>query len=56
MSTQTKITYRMLERLSFIHRKIQSGCFPNTKQLAFELEAGIATISRDIEYLRDRMR
>ena len=55
MSTQTKITYRMLERLSFIHRKIQSGCYPNTKQLAFELEAGIATISRDIEYLRDRM-
>lgn len=55
MSTQTKITYRMLERISHIHRKIKSGCYPNTKQLAYELESGIATISRDLEYMRDRM-
>lgn len=55
MSTQTKITYRMLERISYIHRKIKSGCYPNTKQLAYELESGIATISRDLDYMRDRM-
>ena len=55
MSTQTKITYRMLERISHIHRKIKSGCYPNTKQLAFELESGLATISRDLDYMRDRM-
>lgn len=55
MNTQTKITYRMLERISYIHRKIKSSCYPNTKQLAFELEAGLATISRDIDYMRDRM-
>lgn len=55
MSTQTKITYRMLERISHIHRKIKSGCYPNTKQLAYELESGIATISRDLDYMRDRM-
>lgn len=54
-SKQTKITYRMLERISYIHRKIKSGCFPNTKQLAYDLESGTATISRDIEYMRDRM-
>ena len=45
----------MLERISHIHRKIRSGCYPNTKQLAFELESGIATISRDLDYMRDRM-
>ena len=55
MGIQTKITYRMLERISHIHRKIRSGCYPNTKQLAFELESGIATISRDLDYMRDRM-
>ena len=55
MNTQTKITYRMLERISYIHRKIKSGCYPNTKQLAFDLESGIATISRDLDYMRDRM-
>ena len=55
MSTQTKFTYRMLERISHIHRKIKSGCYPNTKQLAYELESGLATISRDLDYMRDRM-
>ncbi len=55
MSSQTKITYRMLERISHIHRKIKSGCYPNTKQLAYELESGLATISRDLDYMRDRM-
>ena len=45
----------MLERISYIHRKIKSGCYPNTKQLAYELESGLATISRDLDYMRDRM-
>ena len=44
----------MLERLSKIHAKIKSGCFPNTKQLAFDNEVSVPTISRDIEFLRDR--
>ena len=30
-------------------------CYPNTKQLAFDLESGIATISRDLDYMSDRM-
>ena len=45
----------MLERISHLHRKIKSGCYPNTKQLAYELESGLATISRDLDYMRDRM-
>ena len=44
----------MLERLSKIHAKIKSGCYPNTQQLAFDNEVSVPTISRDIEFLRDR--
>lgn len=44
----------MLERLIYIHRKIKSGSFPNGPSLAHETECGTATISRDIEFLRDR--
>lgn len=48
-----KITHRMIERLLQIHGKIKSGCFPNSKQLAYDLETSEPTINRDIEYLRD---
>lgn len=47
-------SHLMLERLSKIHAKIKSGCYPNTKQLAFDNEVSVPTISRDIEFLRDR--
>ncbi len=47
-------SHLMLERLSRIHAKIKSGCYPNTKQLAYDNEVSIPTISRDIEFLRDR--
>ena len=48
-----KITHRMIERLLHIHAKIKSGCYPNSKQLAYDLETSEPTINRDIEYLRD---
>jgi predicted DNA-binding transcriptional regulator YafY len=48
-------TRPMLSRIYFIDRKIASGNCPGTRQLAEEYEAGTATISRDIEFLRDRM-
>ncbi len=50
------VSHLMLERLVGIHKKIKSGSYPNTKQLAEEFNSGkgIATISRDIEFLRDR--
>lgn len=44
----------MIERLSEIHSKIKSGCYPNTKLLAYALGVSIPTISRDIEFLRER--
>lgn len=48
-----KITHRMIERLIYIHAKIKSGCYPNSRQLAQDLETSEPTINRDIEYLRD---
>lgn len=48
-----KITHRMIERLLHIHEKIKSGCYPNSKQLAYDLETSEPTINRDIEYLRE---
>ena len=51
-----KITHRMIERLLHIHAKIKSGCYPNSKQLAYDLETSEPTINRDIEYLRDSRR
>jgi predicted DNA-binding transcriptional regulator YafY len=48
-------TRPMLGRIYFIDKKIASGNYPNTRQLAEEYETGTATISRDIEFLRDRM-
>ena len=49
-------THLMLERLIKIHKEIRSGTYPNTKQLAekYNEGKGISTISRDIEFLRDR--
>ena len=55
MNKQTKITYRMIERLSKIHEMIKTGNFPNSNDFANETESSAATISRDIEYMRDRM-
>jgi predicted DNA-binding transcriptional regulator YafY len=39
----------------FIDRRIASGKYPSTRQLADDYEVGTATISRDIEFLRDMM-
>ncbi len=48
------INHLMLERVVAIHQKIKSGTYPNTAKLSRELEVSIPTISRDIEFLRDR--
>ncbi|MBO4727628.1 MAG: WYL domain-containing protein [Spirochaetaceae bacterium] len=48
-------SHLMFERLTRIHAKIKSGCYPNSRQLAFDNEVSVPTISRDIEFLRDRL-
>lgn len=57
MSTEKRHTdsHLMFERLTRIHAKIKSGCYPNSQQLAFDNEVSVPTISRDIEFLRDRL-
>jgi predicted DNA-binding transcriptional regulator YafY len=44
-----------LSRVYFIDREIASGKFPNTRDLANEYETSIASISRDIEFIRDTL-
>lgn len=57
MSTEKRHTdsHLMFERLTRINAKIKSGCYPNSQQLAFDNEVSVPTISRDIEFLRDRL-
>ena len=44
-----------LPRIYFIDKEIASGKYPNTRTLAESYETGTATISRDIEFMRDMM-
>lgn len=46
--------HREIERIVHIHNSIASEKYPNTRKLAKELECSTSTISRDIEFLRDR--
>tara|TARA_B000000557_G_scaffold256541_1_gene248845 strand:- start:4 stop:945 length:942 start_codon:yes stop_codon:yes gene_type:complete len=39
----------------FIHKALQKGGYPNCSKLARELEVSSKTISRDIDFMRDRM-
>jgi predicted DNA-binding transcriptional regulator YafY len=56
MKKQEQVSNRtMLARIYYIDRQIGAGTFPNTRSLAKEWECGTATVSRDIEFLRDMM-
>ncbi len=44
-----------IERMLLIHKALQRGGFPNCSRLAEELEVSTKTISRDIDFMRDRM-
>ena len=44
-----------IERMLFIHKALQNGGYPNCSKLARELEVSTKTISRDIDFMRDRM-
>lgn len=44
-----------IERMLLIHKALQRGGFPNSRRLGSELEVSSKTISRDIDFMRDRM-
>lgn len=46
--------HREIERIVEIHEQISSGKYPTTGKLAALLECSTSTISRDLEFLRDR--
>ena len=51
----SKFTHGMIERLLVINNDVGTGKYPNTPKLAKKLDVSIATISRDVEFLRDRL-
>ena len=53
--TRSKFTHGMIERLLVINNELGTEKYPNTPKLAKKLEVSIATISRDVEFLRDRL-
>jgi predicted DNA-binding transcriptional regulator YafY len=55
MKDRKNIPKNALARLYFIDREISAGKYPNTKTLAEAYETGTATISRDIEFMRDML-
>jgi predicted DNA-binding transcriptional regulator YafY len=56
MKDRKNIPKTALPRIYFIDRVIASGRYPNTGTLAAFCETGIATISRDIEYMRKKLK
>ena len=55
MKDQKSIPKTALARIYFIDREIASGNYPNTTTLAKAYEVGTATISRDIEFMKDML-
>ncbi|HBI16173.1 MAG TPA: hypothetical protein DDY20_11770 [Desulfobulbaceae bacterium] len=45
----------LLERIYYLHARIQDGRYPNSGDLIGEFEVSAATAHRDIAYLRDRL-
>ncbi len=50
-----KATRPPLERMNFIHERLESGRLPNCSSLARVFEVTPKTIQRDIEFMRDRL-
>ncbi|MDR1616333.1 MAG: WYL domain-containing protein [Syntrophomonadaceae bacterium] len=55
MNTRKDLPKTALPRIYFIDREIAAGKYPNTRYLAEKYEAGTASISRDIEFMRDML-
>jgi predicted DNA-binding transcriptional regulator YafY len=55
MTNRKNLPKTALPRIYFIDKEISAGKYPNTRTLARKYETGTATISRDIEFMRDRL-
>ena len=52
METRKNLPRAVLARIYFIDRQIAAGKYPNAKSLAKEYEVGVATIHRDVDYMK----
>jgi predicted DNA-binding transcriptional regulator YafY len=55
MKTRKELPRTALPRIYFIDRQIASGAYPNTRLLAETYEISEATVSRDIEFMRNML-
>jgi predicted DNA-binding transcriptional regulator YafY len=55
MNTRKELPKTALPRIYCIDRQIASGAYPNTRELAETYETSEATISRDIEFMRNML-
>jgi len=55
MRNRKVIPKTAIHRIYYIDREIAEGKYPNTRTLAESYETGTATISRDIEFMRNMM-
>ncbi len=44
------------ERMMRIHERIKAGGWPNCVQMAREMEAGLRTVKRDVEFMQERLK
>lgn len=49
-----KMTRPPLERMNFIHERLQADAYPNCAAVACHFEVAAKTIQRDIDFMRDR--
>ena len=49
------LTRPPLERMLRIHQALQAGGYPNTPELARDLEVSTKSVQRDLDFMRDRL-
>ena len=53
--TADRLSRPPLARMIRIHERLKGDRFPNSTQLALDLEEATKTVQRDIEFMRDRL-
>src|SRR5262245_7928501 len=53
---QRKLNRPAFERIHQIHARIRDGAYPNCVELAAEMEISVATVKRDVQFMKDRLR
>jgi len=55
-TADTVFTRAPMERMMRIHRLVENKEYPNSRQLARELEVSVRTVWRDLEFMKERLK